>query len=72
MGQHEVIQVLIKSNRPMSRTEIAIILNERPVKISFQLKRLLYNKEIHFLELNRIKAWQIYKCKRRMRLYFIK
>ena len=72
MGQYEVIQVLKKNNRPMSRTEIAIILNERPVKISFQLKRLLYNKEIHFLELNRIKAWQIYKCKRRMRLYFIK
>ena len=73
MSQDDIIQCLKKSDKPLSRTEIALSLNEVPDKISKTLRRILKdpNSEVKVIEINRIQAMKIYKCKRRMRCYII-
>lgn len=75
MGQNEILILLEKVKKPLSRKEISDMLNERPEKITNILKDLLRFNEIDFIELNRIEAKEKYGDKapfRRMRIYFVK
>ena len=71
MGQAEVIEVLEKSKVPLSSKEIAIILKDTECKINYILNRLYKYNEIEIIELNKELAMKFYKCKRRMRLYYL-
>jgi len=72
MGQAQIIKILKKSKKPLSRGEIAYMLGESPIKISIILKKLLKFGEIKAIKLNRKKAKRKYNCKRTMRLYYLK
>jgi hypothetical protein len=77
MGQSEVIEVLnvfgvIDGSRvPLSKKEIASILKEREDKITHILSDLLKSHEVQCQELDKNLAWKFYKCKRKMRLYYV-
>ena len=71
MGQYEVLRILERNAKPMSRKEIAEAVKQSPNKVSMILKRLLIYGEVKFIELDRRKAWKNYGSKRRMRLYLL-
>jgi len=74
MGQFEIIEVLKKHKKPISRREIAIELNISGCNVSHQLKKLLYHNEIKCIEINRNQAKEYFKenvPSRRMRLYYL-
>ena len=71
MGQEEVLKVLEKEGKPLSRREISLILNERVEKISSDLRQLIKFKEIKFKVIYSGEALKIYQSKRKMRLYYI-
>lgn len=76
MGQSEIIQVLEKAKKPLSRKEIAIALQEdalkiEAIKVSMLLKKMLKYSEIKCIEIDRSQAIKHYNCKRRMRLYYV-
>jgi len=73
MGQEEIINLLEKAKTPLSRTQIAEMLKETPIKISLLIKRIFKDPhtEVKCIEINRLQAMKFYNCKRRMRLYFI-
>lgn len=71
MGQQEVLNTLGKFNKPVSRGEIAKELEEQPCKISKILLKLLIQKEIKCIEINKDQANKLYHCRRRIRLYYI-
>lgn len=70
MGQSDIIELLEKSDRPLSRSEIAQELNSAPSNISVLLKTLLDWNEIMFEEIDKELALKKYNCKKRMKLYF--
>lgn len=70
MGQSDIIELLEKSDRPLSRSEIAQQLNSAPSKISVLLKSLIDWNEIMFEEIDKELALKKYNCKKRMKLYF--
>lgn len=77
MGQLEVYQILERSDKPMSRSEIAIKGNMDPIVVSKALKKLVKSKEVSYMELDRIKVKDyclernINRVKQRMKIYFI-
>lgn len=71
MGQAEVIAVLERAKKPLSRTEIAKILNEKPHNISVNIRKLLDHKEINYKEIDRAAAFVLYNAKRRLKLYYV-
>lgn len=71
MGQEEVINVLEKFKKPMSASEIAKELNQAFTSVSHIIQRIIKVHEIKIVELNREQAMKRYKCKRRMRLYYV-
>lgn len=71
MSQEEVISVIVKIKKPLSRTEIAKILNQDVIRVSHALQKLLKAKEIKSTEIDREKAMIRYGSKRRMRLYYL-
>lgn len=71
MGQAEIIEYLKEARRPVSRNELAMGLNEKPNKITDRLTTLLIHKEIQCIEISRKEAMKLYRCKRRMRLYYL-
>lgn len=71
--QEEILDLLEKQEKPLSRTEIARMLNEENLgKISSHIQRLLKHKEIKSIEINRKTAMKFYNTQHRMRLYYIK
>ena len=74
MGQIDIILLLEKEKKPLSRKEISDLLKERPQKITNLLKDLIDGKDICFIEIDRNEAQKKYgnNIKRRMRLYFLK
>ena len=70
MGQADIIELLEKSDKPLSRKEIAERLHAQPSNISNLLNNLIHWNEIMFEEINKEMALQKYGCKKRMRLYF--
>jgi predicted ArsR family transcriptional regulator len=71
MSQQEVIDVLRKSEKPLSRTEIAKELNLNVIGVSHSLMRLVKGRDIKVIEIDRRQALKNYHCKRRMRLYYV-
>lgn len=75
VSQEDIILLLEKVKKPLSRKEISDILNERPEKVSLKIKDLIKYGEIEFKEISRIEAKKLYGDKapfRRMRIYFVK
>lgn len=71
MSQQEVISVLEKFKKPMSRTEIANVLNQDIIMVSHALRRLVKGGEVKIIELDRHQAMERFHCKHRMRLYYV-
>lgn len=71
MGQQEVIEVLEKSETPLSRREIAEKIKAHPNLVSLHLRKLLLHGEVKCKEVGRKKANTIYKSKRRLRVYYL-
>jgi len=73
MGQQEVINFLLKQNKPLSRGQIADGMNECAEKISHILKKLLKGNDIKCFELDRYKSAEFLGMKhprRRIRFYY--
>jgi len=72
MGQEEIFQLLKKENRPLSRSQIAELLDEEnKVKISSLLSRMVKFHDIAFKELDRFEAEKQYGVMRRMCVFAI-
>ena len=71
MGQSEVLDILEKYKKPLSRTDIATMLEQDLVMVSHAIARLVKSHEIKIIEINSEQALKLYKCKRRMRLYYL-
>lgn len=70
MGQSDIIELLEKSDHPLSRSEIADVLKVQPSTISMLINKLIKYNEILFEEIDKEMALKKYGCKKRMRLYF--
>jgi DNA invertase Pin-like site-specific DNA recombinase len=69
--QAEIIELLEKEKRPMSRSEIARTLNESEIKVSLRIRKMIKWKDIKFVEVDRLQAMEKYHCNRRLRLYYV-
>ena len=74
LGQIDVINVLEKADKPMSRTQIAKELDDSPITISNVIKVLLKHEEIKCIELDRYQSAKLLNWKnpiRRTRFYYV-
>ena len=71
MGQEEIIELLEEKREPLTGKEIAELLEEPINKIFKILGVLVERKEIKSIELDRRLSMKFYKCKRRMKLYYM-
>lgn len=73
MGQSEIIEVLNNSEKPLSGKELAKLVGQSfQGAVSIILKKLLDQKEIKCIELDRLQAMKLYGSKRKLRLYYIR
>jgi Mn-dependent DtxR family transcriptional regulator len=70
MSQLEVIELLEKIKKPLSRGEIVKLLNITDTLVSHAINKLVKYNEIKTIEINANQAMKRYHCKRRMRLYY--
>lgn len=71
MGQEEILELLEKYGKPMSRTQIARTLSQDVIRVSHALTRLVKGKEVKIIEIDRFQAMKLYRSKRRMFLYYV-
>ena len=71
MSQGDILEVLEKAKKPLCRTEIANIIKLDPIQVSHNLRRLVKGRSVKIIEINREQAMKFYRCKRRMRLYYL-
>ena len=74
MGQTEVLEFLSKQEKPLSRGQISSGLEEYEIKISHLLKKLIYQKEIKYVEVSRHEAKKLLgdvSPMRRCKLYYL-
>jgi hypothetical protein len=76
MGQSEIIELLKKEIEPIGVKEITLKLTgdcslSHYTKISNDINKMLKYKEVFYIEINRFEAMKRFKCKRRLRLYYI-
>lgn len=71
MGQQDIFDILKKSDKALSGSEIASQIDINPKLVFVQLTKLLIRGEIKCIEINSDEALVKYNCKRRMRLYFL-
>lgn len=67
------MDILEKSDKPLSRTQIADMIGIKPRKVSLVIRRLLKFKDIECLELDRFKAAEVLgwdRPVRRVRFYY--
>lgn len=69
--QEEILELLKEQRRPLSRGEIAELLNENVKKISMRIAQLIKFNEVKTLEIPRDLAFKMYHCRRRMRVYYV-
>lgn len=72
MGQSEVIELLEKQEMPLSARQISDMLNDDYCKVSKDINKMLQYREVECLEINKDEAMIRFKCKRRMRLFYVK
>lgn len=70
--QSEIIDYLKKVKTPKGVSEIAIALKQDKIKVSKALRQLLKFHEVFAFEIDRLQAMDLYHCKRRMKLYYMK
>lgn len=73
MGQREVMDILNESNKPLSRTQIAELLEISAVVVSRSLKVLIKFKEVKCIELDRFQTAELLNWGipwRRTRFYY--
>lgn len=71
MAQGDILEILEKAIKPMSRGQIAQILQVNPCKVSRDIRMLLKYKEIKCVEIDCEQAMKFYSCHRRMLVYYI-
>ena len=71
MSQSDIIDLLEKEDKPLSVGEISKLLDDNQKKISRCLRVMLKYHEVACIEIDRIEAMENYKCKHRMRLWFV-
>ncbi len=74
MGQADILKVLEKTDKPMSNTQIAKEVRDKPENTSKVLRTLLKHKEVKCIELDRYQAAKLLKWKvpiRRTRFYYV-
>jgi len=71
MGQAEIYNLLCESKKPLTAHEIADILQIDPFKVIRPLKMLLKFNEIQAVELDKDLSRKVYKCKKKIRVYYI-
>lgn len=72
MGKQEVADYLKTQTEPKARIEIAEALDQDPNKVSETIRKLLSDGDLDYVELDRKESLTRFKCKRRMRLFFLK
>lgn len=74
ISQQEVIELLEKEEKPLSRGQIAEKLDQDPIKVSHRINKLLKHNEISCVELDRNEVRKLLpkmRVFRRMRFYYI-
>lgn len=71
MSQEDILNVLKKYNKPMSRSEIAKVLSDDLVHVSHLIFKLIKSNHIKIIEIDRYEAMKRCNCKKRTRLYYI-
>ena len=71
MSQSDILEVLERFKKPMSRGEIAKELNDDCTHVSHSIARLIKGRGIKVIEIDRTEALKKYKVKQRMRLYYV-
>jgi hypothetical protein len=69
--QEEIINILKKEKRPMSRSEIALKINQNPLNVSRAIKKLIKFKEINYKEISKDEAYIKYRSKRKLRIFYV-
>lgn len=72
MGQSEILDFLQKQKVPLSSKEISEQMGIRESTILDKLRNMIKYSEVNCMELNKDLSMKFYKCKRRMRLYYVK
>jgi len=73
MVQDDILKLLKREKRPLSRMQIANALKEDPIKISHALRQMMTYKDIKCIELKREQAVEYLNdksIKRRLRIYY--
>ena len=71
--QSEIIELLESENRKLILSEISEKINRDKIKVSMSLAKLIKSHEVKFIEIDRIKAKELFGEKapsRRLRLYY--
>jgi hypothetical protein len=71
MGQENIVKALEKSRVPLSANEIAKEIDDTIISVCRGLSQMLKYNEIKCIELNKDLSYKFYKCKRKMRLYYV-
>ena len=74
MSSSDILEILEKEKKPLSRREIAELINDTPCYVSHHLKKLVLHNEVKIVEITRTQAKIFFKEKapsRRMRLYYV-
>lgn len=69
--QDEIFELLKKRKVAMTRLEISIQLKVDACHVSRALKNMIKYKEVGYKEVDKETAYKLYKCKRRLRVYFV-
>ena len=70
VGQGEVLEVIEKSNVPLTAREIAISMNSTDIKVCMHLRNLLRHNDVMCVELDRHLSLKFFNSKKKTRLYY--
>jgi predicted Zn-ribbon and HTH transcriptional regulator len=70
--QEKIMELLEKRREPMSRSEIAKVLNEKDTKVSDRLCKMVKHKELFTIEVCKEEAAAKYGSPRRLKLFYVK
>lgn len=72
MGQQEVLEILIKVKpEPMSGKQIADLIGQRDKIVFVAIRNLVKGHFVKEVEIPREEAMKRFRCKRRMKLYYV-
>lgn len=71
MGQSEILDILEREKKPLSRTQIAKFLHQDVTLVSRVIARMIKNESVKIVEISREQAKVMFNCRRRMRMYYV-